>query len=117
MRLLGKNKVMNIWGMQMNTFHYFALCVLVGIYAAPIKADTSDVPTVSIEDAIEKGQALMASHYAKLPELQCYISKVEYKKAPDGYWSIFWSGEKNPQSCFSEVRVFNDGKAIFVVGY
>ncbi len=100
----------------MNTLRYLTLCFIVGSYAAPIEADTAGVPTVSIEEAIKKGQALMANHYAKLPKLQCFISKVEYKKTPDEHWSIFWSG-KNPTSCFSEVRVFNDGKAIFVVGY
>lgn len=101
----------------MKVFRYLALCFIVGSYAASIAADTVGAPTVSIEEAIKKGQELMASHYAKLPELQCFISKVEYKKAPDEYWSLFWSGGKNPRSCFSEVRVFNDGKAIFVVGY
>ncbi len=100
----------------MTTLRYLALCFLVGSYAAPVEADTTGVPTISIEEAIKKGQALMASHYAKLPELQCFISKVEYMKAPDEYWSIFWSGG-SPGSCFSEVRVFNNGKATFVLGY
>ena len=101
----------------MITLRYLALCCIVGSYAVSIEAATVGVPSVPIEEAINKGKALMASHYAKLPELQCFISKVEYKEeTPAGYWRIFWSG-RNSTSCFTEVRVFNDGKAIFVVGY
>lgn len=99
----------------MKTIYYLLLSSIPSFYVALAKAN-SDVPSISIEEAIKKAQALRTNLNAKSsPKLQCFISRAEYKS--DGYWSIFWSGEKGSRSCISEIRVFNDGQAIFVVGY
>lgn len=58
----------------------------------------------------------MAMHYARMPEHRCFLSKVEYREALERYWRMHWSG-RGPGSCFAEVRVFDDGTAIFVVGH
>jgi len=100
----------------MNISRLIALFIA-GSYAVAAAADTEGIPTVSIEEAIKNGQALMASHYSGELQLKCFISKVVYKEeSPSGYWRIFWSGG-NPGSCFAEVRVFSDGEARFVLGY
>lgn len=89
----------------------------------PLKAETANIPKVSIEEAIAKGRAHVAS---KDPQLRvCFITKVEYQdanEASDRHWSIFWSGEKPPvgkkaPACFAELRVFENGTVLRVVGY
>ena len=102
---------------HMKTIHYLVFIFTLGVYVTLAKAD-SDIPAISIEEAIKKAQVFRSNQYAKYakpPKLPCFISRAEYK--PDGYWSIFWSGEKGSRSCISEIRVFNDGQAIFAVGY
>ncbi len=101
----------------MNTLRYLALCCIAAACAASMSAAAAEAPAVPIEDAIKTAQALMATRRADTADLQCFISKVEYKEQPKApYWSIFWSG-KNARACFGEIRVFNNGDALFVVGY
>lgn len=86
--------------------------------ASPVTTLAAVAPGISIEEAISKGRAYVASNDAQLRG--CRISKVEYhdaKEPSDRYWSIFWNGRASIRDCFAELRVFPDGTVIRVVGY
>ncbi len=102
----------------MKTLRCMALLVFALGHALPLMAQSAGASNVSIEAAIRKGRAYVASKDAQLRK--CRISKVEYrdsKEPSDRYWSIFWTGGTSTRDCFAELRVFEDGTVIRVVGY
>ena len=94
------------------------------IYSCELLSEEDIYPALDIEQVVKK-----VNHYLKdeknkdLQNNNCYVRKVEYKEIAnsdrESYWSIFWSNydKVSTWNCFAEMRVFNDGSIIRVVGY
>ena len=89
--------------------------------ATVVHAKIINPPKILIEDAIVKSKEYLNKKNIKLSN--CFIQKVSYENILDeykpSYWSIIWRTKKNTEySCrVIELRVFNDGSVIQVLGY
>lgn len=86
-------------------------------------ADDSSYPTLNAQQAIEKAQQFVstAEQNTDLKTHDCFITKVEYRYLPEqkvsSYWSVFWGQLKPGRRCFGEIRVFEEGTVLRVLGY
>lgn len=80
-------------------------------------------PSLNAQQAIEKAQQFVSTK-EKNTDLNlhdCFITKVEYTFLPEqkisSYWSVFWGQLKSGQRCFGEIRLFEEGTVLRVLGY
>jgi len=86
-------------------------------------ADDNSYPTLNAQQAIEKAQQFVSANEQNtdLKTHNCFITKVEYTFLPEqkisSYWSVFWGQLKPERRCFGEIRLFEEGTVLRVLGY
>jgi len=86
-------------------------------------AEETKHPTLNAQQAIEKAQqfVLAEKQNTDLGQHDCFITKVEYTFLPEqkvsSYWSVFWGQLKPDERCFGEIRLFEEGAVLRVLGY
>ena len=86
-------------------------------------ADDNSYPSLNAQQAFEKAQqfVLAEKQNTDLGQHDCFITKVEYTFLPEqkvsSYWSVFWGQLKPERRCFGEIRLFEEGTVLRVLGY